>query len=412
MKEEKCEKEFFIKAAKALGWYKIETKTTLSIIGQYVKLSESAVSKYLIAPQKADDLEAEIFAGKRKIYLTLKYALQIAEAMGSTLWEILYLYDEQKNKSANCTKMNSNQELNLLEEYGINFLADANDVKYKPWIGNFYCYFSSTSSNEINKEKREKPKKLTSEEQELYDITPSKDHLFCGIMSISKADDNSCQVLLRFMSDKWKHNIKHYYGKLVLSRQYSAGFISLFCEENGECSYLILESPDSQMLRCRMAMVLTLSSIDRHRRACVEKMLISKNIIKENSKAYDALKAFLPMNDSIIRITSEGYKKLRAELLNSDQLELQQFVKKYSELEDIINANSTIEAYECAMIPESTIDNWKLLSPTARETLCILMRKYSITNWYHKANNKNAEKIFYLLKDELTNKTENSKNSE
>ena len=67
MKEEKCEKEFFIKAAKALGWYKIETKTTLSIIGQYVKLSESAVSKYLIAPQKADDLEAEIFAGKRKI---------------------------------------------------------------------------------------------------------------------------------------------------------------------------------------------------------------------------------------------------------------------------------------------------------------------------------------------------------
>ena len=66
MKEEKCEKEFFIKAAKALGWYKIETKTTLSIIGQYVKLSESAVSKYLIAPQKADDLEAEIFAGKRK----------------------------------------------------------------------------------------------------------------------------------------------------------------------------------------------------------------------------------------------------------------------------------------------------------------------------------------------------------
>lgn len=24
MKEEKCEKEFFIKAAKALGWYKIE----------------------------------------------------------------------------------------------------------------------------------------------------------------------------------------------------------------------------------------------------------------------------------------------------------------------------------------------------------------------------------------------------
>ena len=59
----------------------------------------------------------------------------------------------------------------------------------------FYCYFSSTSSNEINKEKREKPKKLTSEEQELYDITPSKDHLFCGIMSISKADDNSCQVI-------------------------------------------------------------------------------------------------------------------------------------------------------------------------------------------------------------------------
>ena len=80
----------------------------------------------------------------------------------------------------------------------------------------------------IDKSKRENPKELTEEEKELFDITPSGDHLFCGKMSISKAEDNYCQVSLRFMSDKYNHNIKHYQGTLVLSKQYSAGFISLY----------------------------------------------------------------------------------------------------------------------------------------------------------------------------------------
>lgn len=247
---------------------------------------------------------------------------------------------------------------------------------------------------------------MIEEEKELFDITPSGDHLFCGKMSISKAEDSSCHVSLRFMSDKLNHNIKHYHGTLVLSKQYSAGFISLCGQEKGECSYIIVESPDSKNLKCRMGMVLTLSSIDRHRRACAEKMLITEKRILENSRAYQALKSLLPMNDSVIRITNEGYEMLIKELAASENQELRQFAHIYPELSDIVSTNLTIDKYEYITIPESTIGNWRKLSSISRNQLCILLRKYSLMNWYYKANNKNAEEIYYIMNEEFSDMEE------
>ena len=203
------------------------------------------------------------------------------------------------------------------------------------------------------------------------------------------------------MSDKKKHKIKHYLGTLVLSKPYSVGFISLFSQETGECSYIIVKGPNSNSLECRMAMVLTLSSIDRHRRACSEKMLITKNLIPENSKTYNALKALLRMNDSFIRITNTEYSKLLQELQASDSIELQRFAERYPNLSTLANSSSTIDTCEYIMIPESTIKNLKFLSPVDRDSLHILMRKHSIANWYYKANNKNAEDIFNFINQEL-----------
>lgn len=82
-------------------------------------------------------------------------------------------------------------------------------------VWRIFCYFSSTSSSEINECKRESLNGMIEEEKELFDITPSGDHLFCGKMSISKAEDSSCHVSLRFMSDKLNHNIKHYHGTII-----------------------------------------------------------------------------------------------------------------------------------------------------------------------------------------------------
>lgn len=397
------EEAFFIEVAKALGWYRRELGMKLNDIGSQISLSESAVSKYLIDPKVKKNFSSEEDLKKNsKVFLTLEYALKISATMGEKLWNILRLYEENENRTEKCTKLNANQSLNILNLNSTNLIVNSSDSKFEPWFGEFFCYFSSTSSSEIDKSKRENPKELTEEEKELFDITPSGDHLFCGKMSISKAEDNYCQVSLRFMSDKYNHNIKHYQGTLVLSKQYSAGFISLYGQENGECSYIIVESPDSQKLKCRMAMVLTLSSIDRHRRACTEKMLITKKRILENSRAYETLKSLLPMNDSVIRITNEQYEMLLKELSASKNQQLREFANTYSELSDIEKANLTIDKYEYIMIPESTIDNWRKLSEISRKQLRTLMRKYSIVNWYYKANNKNAEEIYYIMNEEST----------
>ena len=394
---------FFIEVAKALGWYRRELGMKLNDIGSQISLSESAVSKYLIDPKmKKNFLNEDDLKKNSKVLLTLEYALKISAAMGGKLWNILCLYEKNENRTEKCTKLNANQSLNILNLNSTNLIVNSSDSKFEPWFGEFFCYFSSTSSSEVNKSKRENPKELTEEEKELFDITPSGDHLFCGKMSISKAEDNYCQVSLRFMSDKYNHNIKHYQGTLVLSKQYSAGFISLYGQENGECSYIIVESPDSQKLKCRMAMVLTLSSIDRHRRACTEKMLITKKRILENSRAYETLKSLLPMNDSVIRITNEQYEMLLKELSASKNQQLREFANTYSKLSDIEKANLTIDKYEYIMIPESTIDNWRKLSEISRKQLRTLMRKYSIVNWYYKANNKNAEEIYYIMNEEST----------
>ena len=400
--------DFFIKSAKALGWYRQNKnradRYTLKQIGTSISLTESAVSKYLISPRDADCFNTLTDLNKKsKTLLTLQYALQIAEAMDSSLWEILYLYTEHTTDSSKSTKLNENFHLkdiaNANTSTSEHMLTDVNNPKFQPWLGDFYCYFSSTSSSEIDKEKQENSRNLNDLEQELFDITPSKDHLFCGMLKIFKSTDNLCHVSLTFMSDKKTHQIKHYHGSLSLSQQYSAGFISLYCEENGEGSYIIVKSPDSPKLTCRMAMALTLSSIDGHRRACSEKMLITKEYIPENSTAYRALKAFLPMNDSVIRITDKDYTSILEELINSNSAELNKFAEDYPSLSFLASSNSTIETCECALIPESTINNWKYLNSSSRDMLRLLMREHSIANWYYKANNKNAEEILYILEN-------------
>ena len=36
----------------------------------------------------------------------------------------------------------------------------------------------------------------------------------------------------------------------------------------------------------------------------------------------------------------------------------------------------------------------------------ILLRKYSLMNWYYKANNKNAEEIYYIMNEEFSDMEE------
>lgn len=380
------EKKFKNQVADALRWYQKEHKKiyTQITIGNSIGLDNTTISKYLSEKKE------------KRIEIPLERALRIAEAMDTNLWTIMYLYEQQGTEMPmeSCTNLNKEEKLKSEFLKIENLIVDVNDVRFKPWIGEYFCYFSSTSANEINKKKEECAEGLTEEQKELFQISPSNDHIFCGKMIISE-DGVYCKVSLSFMADKRKHSVKHYVGKLYLSGQYAAGFIELSGQENGECSYIVLKSPDSGKLECRMAMVLTLSSIDGHRRACTEKILISKKKIEEETGEYEALKAYLRMNDSYIYIEKEEYEKLIGELKNMDVEELQKFADKYSDFAKLVSDNVTIEVREYASIPESIIQN--LISKENKTKLCVCLRNHSMANWYYKANDKNAEDILNLI---------------
>ncbi len=394
------EREFKIQASEALRWYRTchKKEFTLEKIGKTLNLDNSTISKNLSYTYN-DNF-------KEKSLISLQRALEIAEAMNSNLWTIMYQYELYKENEVekNCTSLNHKDNLKSKFDKFESLIMDANDSRFNSWIGEYYCYFSSTSSQEIDVKKRENPENLQEGEERLYNITPSNDHIFCGIMNISKDEDGLCKVLLTFMADKSSHSIKHYSGILCLSSQYAAGFIEMACQENGECSYIIVNSPDSSSMKCRMAMALTLSSIDGHRRPCAEKILISKNEILERTIEYEALKAFLPMNDSVIHIHKDKYKQLIEELKSGSSDELRDFAEKNSDIAKLAAANSTIEMHEYVSIHESIISGLKNLSDEDKNQLRVSMRKYSIANWYYKANNKNAEDILNIIEKRKRNR--------
>lgn len=139
-----AENDFLILSAKALGWYRNQHKNvyTLKKVGEYLSLSASSVSKYLIDPKEAEELKTpQDLKNSYKTLLPLHYALRFAEAMESNLWDILHLYNAYMNDSSKSTKLNEEQNLkkeDFVLPYNENLLTDVNDPLFRPWLGEFY----------------------------------------------------------------------------------------------------------------------------------------------------------------------------------------------------------------------------------------------------------------------------------
>lgn len=425
--------DFLLMSACALEQYRKKKNIKQTAVASACKFANSAssVSKYLIdesnmrdknKPKSKEEFN-EIF-NKKKTFLDLAHAIDLATAMNQNLHTILSLY-EGEGWYANSTNLinekivNKNQKdyliqepLGQLEEIDnlsiANSITDINDPSFSVWMGTYYCYFSSTCSEEISKSKSE-PSNINSMDEyqkSLYDIMPKNDHIFCGILEIGKPYNGRCGVELTFMSDPSELKVKKYVGTLSLARHLTAGFISLTCTENAEKSYIILQSPDGSPLDCRMAMVLTLSSIDNHRRPCAEKMLITKNKIVEDSKAYQELKALLPMIDNKIIISPENYAEQMEKLSGATSENISQFAKLYSSIESLAEINNRLETY--VKIPEDSILNTFNFTTSEKAELIQSLREKAKANWYYKSNTSNATRIHTTLKQELhTQKTLN-----
>ena len=417
---------------KAIAWYisllKKEHKMKYSQkeIAREINMSDTGLSRKLIMPKDAPEIiDFESFKKKEKRRLTISEAKGICKKIDVTLPDVLYFYEHRKffeenpsmidkiklltNKLTNTNELmaglsnikNHDEDICMRS----NLVNNINHEEFKPWFGRYYCYFSSTSSDEagmirkVNFDKESDNKEI----DELLKLSQD-DYIFCGILEIFEKnifDDELCHVQFKFLANPDKKVVKKYKGFLTISKTRDAVFCELISNEEGEIVYFIVEKKEMSSSRpqveCCMAMVLTFSSKEGKRRPCCEKMIISKNTVEKGTEAYQALKANLLMNDNKIRITRWGYEQLIGNIKESQDKYLQEIIEKYPNLDSL--RGKTVPIEECAFIPESVVKNLNNISKEARKRFEILLRIHSIAPWYCKTKSSKANELFEFISD-------------
>lgn len=148
-----------------------------------------------------------------------------------------------------------------------------------------------------------------------------------------------------------------------------------------------------------MAMVLTYSSKVHRRRPCCERMIISSSCIKSGTEEYEVMKAYLRMNDRMIRITDWGYEQLIKDIHKSDDPDLLKIAECFPDLQSLAGKTVTIE--NCAFIPESIIYALRMLSQLQQRKFEILLRNHSIAPWYYKTKATKVDELFKKFDDSI-----------
>lgn len=433
-KEKQDQIRYQLHIMKALGWYINIKKTKQCDIANRMHVDSAVISRSVISPKNAEDINAENFEQKGKRLLGISKALEICKCMDVTLENILYFY-QFKNVLVELPKIDILEELtnkltNSLNEHDLAINVLENDIEsvckdlnissfnpkkinnlvfdirhsdFQPWFGQYFCYFSSTSSEEAGKKRIAQFDSL-SDNLELNELLEcaTDEYIFCGIMEIHnelESTDGLCHVDFKFLANPEKNLIKKYSGLLILSANTKAVFCELTSAEQGEKTYFIFEKQDlgkeQPHVQCCMAMVLTYSSKVHRRRPCCERMIISSKEIKAGTEEYEAMKAYLRMNDSTIRITQWGYNELIKDINQSKDSELLEIAKSFPDLCSLNGQNVTIE--NCAFIPESVIYTLNSLTDSQKRKFEILLRTHSIAPWYCKTKATKADILFKLL---------------
>lgn len=353
--------------------------------------------------------------------------------MGITINELLFFYqfksalynsskiDELRQLINQMTQLTTSESFKpeefplsgLTEEpggsYSERFISDSDAIAVKRWLGTYYCYFSSTSSAEVGKSRKNNEKKASddAEVNELLDVLPS-DYINCGIMKITPGDsqDELCHVEFKFLSDPFKHTIERYYGHLTLSHTVKAVFCELVSETRGEKSYIIIDNqdqgPKSSHPCCYIALVLTCSNKFHKERPCCERIIISSKVIQNNTPEYKTLKSNLLMNDGYIRITRWGYDQVIRDIKQSGEPLLEDIARKFPTLDKLEGKTVSIEP--CAFIPERVIRSLHSLSEAQQQQFEMLLRLHSTAPWYCKTKASKADILVNMLSVNDNNK--------
>lgn len=427
--------EYKLYIMKALGWYiSVHKEIRQNEIATRMHVDAAVINRGVISPKIAEGINVDNYKVKKIRLITIERAIEICNAMEITLETILYYYqfrsvltnspkmdslekvtneltEQSRNRETLCRPIEIDdillhQNENMRPEEVNNLISNVSHPNFRPWFGKYYCYFSSTSSEEVKNRQRTHFGRESDDDRisELLECA-SQDHIFCGILNIYdkiNKKDEACYVDFEFLANPIRQMSKKYSGILTLSVNTNAVFCELESKELGEKTYFILEKQDlgreQPQVQCCMAMVLTYSSKVHRRRPCCERMVISRKMIKEETAAYETMKAYLRMNDNIIRITEWGYNEVIKDINQSSDPELQQIKDIFPNLKSLGGNNVIIE--ECAFMPESVIHTLHSLNDSQKQKFEILLRIHSIAPWYCKIKNTKADILFNLLNQE------------
>ncbi|MCM1341860.1 MAG: hypothetical protein NC213_08970, partial [Acetobacter sp.] len=153
-----------------------------------------------------------------------------------------------------------------------------NSKRYKKYINNYYFYFFPTVSNS--------PKKIMKAE-------------------LSIVFDVDYFVTLKIKTDE--NDNKEYSGKLLLSKDYPIGYISLKGQRIGEIVHLSFFDPsingNAVTITTILGAMISISSGDSKRAPVMSRFFISKEDVSESD--YDIIKSHLYLNSKFINISSE-----------------------------------------------------------------------------------------------------------
>ena len=422
---------------KALGWFiNIHKDIKQNEIARKIHVDPAVISRLIIPPNLAERVNEKNYKDYDKRLVEIDRATEICKCMNTTLENVLYFY-QFKNVFVNLTEFDKLEKLTnkltasskcqeALEQVGdcaedlefqnvnpsadavvnsSNLISNVNYPDFTPWFGKYYCYFSSTSSEEAGEKRKQQFDRLSDdlELKELLECAP-EDYIFCGILNVHgrrEFEDHLCHVDFKFLANPDKKIIKKYLGTLTLSAKTKAIFCELESHEQGEKTYFIFEKqePGSEQpdVKCCVAMVLTYSSKVHRRRPCCERMIISSSEIREGTEEYEAMKAYLRMNDSIIRITDWGYEEVIKDIKQSGDPELLKIADIFPDLQSLKGNNAALE--KCAFIPESLVYTFNSLTDSQKRKFEILLRIHSIAPWYCKTKATKADILFKLLND-------------
>lgn len=428
---------FSLYIMKALGWFiGMHKDIKKNEIAGKMNIDPAVISRAVISPKEADSINKENYKDYNKRLIDVERATKICRCMNTTLENVLYYYqfrkilvnstelDKLEKLTNKLTDSLNGQEsleqvMDCVRDLGFqnvnispnmmfdssNLISNVEHPDFTPWFGKYYCYFSSTSSEEAGKKRKQQFDRLGNDPElkELLECAP-EDYIFCGILNIHSRDefiDHLCHVDFKFLANPTKKLIKRYSGTLTLSANTKAMFCELANHEQGEKSYFIFEKQDSGNaqpdVKCCVAMVLTYSSKVHRRRPCCERMIISSSEIREGTEEYETMKAYLRMNDSIIRITDWGYEELIKDIKQSEDPELLKIADIFPNLQSLDGKNAVLE--KCAFIPESVIYTFNSLTDSQKRKFEILLRIHSIAPWYCKTKATKADVLFKLLND-------------